>query len=390
MIRCEIKKQRGMQRRTRLAMLEQLERRDLLAANRIIDQQFISDSHGGLSEPIEEDSRLGESAARLSLGDRDVIVAGAPNFGGALYLLELDMEGKVSRKDVITTGQGFQVDPGLTSVYRFGNSMANLGDLDSDGNDDLAVFGIDYSNVWRETGVVFVLFMDRDGTVKRHELIHSADVFPEQFHGVYGESEFGFDLASADINGDNRRELFIRAELEQEMVYQLSFDAQGSREAARQYSKQELGVPDQYLLRYGPHTDSLISAGDLDGDGSEDLIVIGTDTELLGDHPDVLFLLLMNQDGSIKATRQIGLGSGGVQQGFSIRNEVVDYSIGTADFNGDGRPELIVPQTDDDVLVCFLNSDLDVEHTLAWNTGKGGFAGTKNDAFGTAFQVLGD
>ena len=55
----------------------------------------------------------------------------------------------------------------LNDNYRFGDSVANIGDLDLDGVNDLAVGAKrDHPSVGNDRGAVYILFMKTDGSVK--------------------------------------------------------------------------------------------------------------------------------------------------------------------------------------------------------------------------------
>jgi len=55
---------------------------------------------------------------------------------------------------------------GLTSGDRFGRAVTSLGDLDGDGIDDLAVCAKRDDDGGTDTGSVYILFLNQDGTVK--------------------------------------------------------------------------------------------------------------------------------------------------------------------------------------------------------------------------------
>ncbi len=92
----------------------------------------------------------------------------------------------------------------------FGRSVTNLGDLDGDGTNDLAVgaFGDDDGGTGR--GAVWILFLNTDGTVKSHQKISDTQ---GGFTGTLNNEDiFGETVGNmGDLDGDGITDLVVGA-----------------------------------------------------------------------------------------------------------------------------------------------------------------------------------
>lgn len=297
------------------------------------------------------------------------------------------------------------LDDVLDAFAYFGTSITSLGDLDGDGNADLLVGAPSLPRLLAlESGEMFVLFLEADATVREHARIAAGE---GGFSGSLGRGdEFGHASARlGDLNGNGLEEIAVSAPAHDAgagptgALWILEFDASGLV-----VSEQEIGPftggfggP---LLDGDRFGSALVSIGDVDGDGTNDLAVGAegdADLDLSG---GAVWILFLTQDGSVKATQKISSAQGGLPITLE-RFDLFGSGLGApGDLDGDGVPELLVGAVGDDdaedsagaVYVLFLRAD-GTPHTVSKITaGQGGFSGPldRSANFGSAIANLGD
>ena len=176
----------------------------------------ISATQGGFTGVLDNSDDFGSSVAFLGDLDGDGVgdlAVGARGDGaairGAVWVLFLNADGTVKSHQKINDTQG-----GFTGVLdefaRFGRSVTYIGDLDDDGVGDLAVgVGVD-SDGGPSRGAAWILFLNADGTVKRHQKISDTQ---GEFSGSLGDADdFGSAVVSlGDLDGDGVGDLAVGA-----------------------------------------------------------------------------------------------------------------------------------------------------------------------------------
>ncbi len=148
-----------------------------------------------------------------------------------------------------------------TSSHYFGDAVTGAGDVNGDGYDDIAVSAIwDIDNGPR-AGAVYVYTGGASGISGASELkIVASD-------GVDGQ-EFGSSLSAAgDVDGDGYSDLVVGGDLLDGSAYVYFGSATGLSAAAESILTTPLGAPSD---NFGA---AVASAGDVDGDGFDDLVV---------------------------------------------------------------------------------------------------------------------
>jgi len=245
-------------------------------------QQQIGPATGGFSGTLKLQDRFG--AAVTAIGDIDGdgvtdLAVGADNDddgsfdSGALWILFLHTDGTVKGQQKISKTQG-GFTGAVGSSDHFGCSLAAIDDLDGDGVPELASGSYFGSAGGLHTGVVWMLFLAANGTVKSQQVIGAPSV-----PGLLNGDIFGYAAGTiGDLDGDGRRELAVGAPRDGEpggnygCVYILFLDETGAVADVQQISQFEGGfggtLPSStYFGR------SLADPGDLDGDGAGDILV---------------------------------------------------------------------------------------------------------------------
>ncbi len=252
--------------------------------------QKISATAGGLSAPLSAGSSFGLSIC--SVGDLDrngspeIAVGGlhdslsSGTHRGALWILGLDSLGNVTSERRVTEGtSGFL---GVLDDYdSFGRSISLVGDVDRDGNPDLAVGATGDDDGVGEAGAIWLLFMNPDGTVARHAKISATS-------GSFGGSldyddDFGISLtAIGDVTGDGVPDLCAGAVNDDDggpdrgALWVLALTEAGTVAQSMKLSDLVGCLADSMTNGQGFGI-SVANVGDLDGDGCLEL-AIGVNT----------------------------------------------------------------------------------------------------------------
>jgi hypothetical protein len=363
-----------------------------------------NDLNGGPT--LDYGDRLGRSVASIGDLDGDGVVdlaVGADGLEsdstGSVYILFMNRDGTVKSSQEIPSGNGSGSE---IADGAFGSAVASLGDLDGDGNTDIAVGDNAYSRDQTYSGAVYVLFLNADGTVKRKQRLTS------EFAGVpyiRSFSQFGHSLSAiGDLDGDGITELAVGAPgyVTEQDDPQISDDQTGgvvvlflnsdgtvkhSQTIAQVLGGGPLLEEDAYFGM------SVTSLGDIDGDGVSDLAVGAGGRDGEYSNHGAAYVLLMNTDGTAKTSRRI------VAPPLSTYDQFGCAIGSVGDLDGDGVTDIVVAACDDDtgghnrgaIYVLMLNTDGTVKNTWKIADGKnGGPSLDDGGRFGRDIAALGD
>jgi hypothetical protein len=319
--------------------------------------RLVSAAQLGVERPANPRSRRNSSArsgfgaSAAVIGDvngdgSDDLAVGAPDDGhrpgcsGALWILFLAPDGEVLARQEIGA-----LDLQLGERARFATSVAAAGDLDADGVPDLAV-GTPY---WKEgdrfAGCIWTLLLREDGTVKEAIVVAGgpgvqesaplpgtslsmlgdldSDGFPELVAGLHhshvpalGRNDALIEIASLARGGSATRS---RSILHSELAVGQSFCALGQ---------------------------AVCGVGDIDGDRVPDLAVADPAHSEAADYRGAVWILLLGDDGAVRAKTCISAWSGGFNGLIRNRGEFGSALAGPGDVDGDGTPDLLVGSAD--------------------------------------------
>ena len=89
---------------------------------------------------------------------------------GAVYILFLNKDGTVKEYQKISDTEG-NFEGEIEFRDYFGRDIDDIGDLDGDGINELAVGVYRNDNGGKDRGAVYILFLNKDGTVKEYQKI---------------------------------------------------------------------------------------------------------------------------------------------------------------------------------------------------------------------------
>lgn len=307
----------------------------------------ITRNMGGFGDHAISGHAFGWSVANVGdLNDDgiDDIAVGAPFFSGqrgSLWFLFLNTDGQVigeRRLSDTTTGFG-----SIGSGNNFGASITNIGDIDGNGYDDIAVGAPAQTASTANSGSVYIILLEKGGKVKSHTRINDN-------HNLFGREHWRFGRSVAnigDIDGDGNTDLAVGEPELNETVWILFLNNNGTLKGVQEIGKNKGGFTDSFNLgsNFGY---SLTNLGDIDGDGVND-IAVGEMGYVYPDSTGNLFgrvwVLFLNSNGTVKNNIPLGNGMGGFTG--NIKNlDRFGWSVSRLpDLDGDSVPELAVGST---------------------------------------------
>ncbi len=331
-------------------------------------------------------------------GAPDIAMSSTTTNGGKgeVYILLFNTDGSVASHQIIneTSNNG----PPLINDDHFGARLANVGDVDGDGVNDMAVLASDDDQAGSDLGAIYVLFLNSDGSLKDHSKIVAGatgygDTYnlDQTFLNMTGPGDMDNDgipdlvvgSPNADIGGSNRG-----------MIRCLFLNADGSVKNYKKISSTSnwAGSPLSNNAYFGF---DVASMGDLNGDGNADLAVTAKNYQ-----QGTVFILFMDGTGSVSSYKKINNSNINTdiawpaQFGWAIDN--------LGDINGDGVNDLLstarfghsAHYRDGKAVIVYLNSDGSVlgENVLGENQSpeQAGMGLHDNAYLGQSAATLGD
>ena len=291
----------------------------------------------------------------------------------------------------------------MATPDEFGSAVANIGDVDGDGVNDLAVGADGDDTGGGNMGAVYVLLMNSNGTVKNSTIVgHQTNGGPV----LDGSDYLGSSITGlGDLDGDGVPDLAVGARgddtggyggADRGATYVLFMNSNGTVKSSTQIANQTNGGPALGLnARFGT---SVANIGDLDADGVTDLVVGAPGDRFAASPRGAAYVLLMNPSGTVKSSVKITHQTNGgptLTEGDEFGSSVA--AVG--DLDGDGVTDIAVGADNDDaggdrrgaVYVLLMNSDgtakafTKIAHEL-----NGGPTLSDLDFFGTSLGALGD
>ena len=334
-----------------------------------LDLSNLTGDNGFVFQEDDRGDNLGTSVS--SAGDIngdgiDDIIIGAPDVNsasnnvsaGASYVVfgSSDFEATLSSSS-LNGSNGFALQ-GIDSFDDSGTSVSRAGDINGDGIDDI-IIGAPRADGAGESYVVFGKDVDTEGNFEATFDLSNLDGSNGfTLQGVDSSGNSGFSVSSAgDVNGDGIDDLIIGDPSadpnnnnfagESYVVFGKDVDTEGDFEATFNLSNLDgsNGFALQGIDSFDNSGFSVSGAGDINGDGIDDLIIGAPDADGGAGESYVVFGKDVANQGDFEATFDLSNLNG--NNGFVFQGEdsgdQSGFSVSRAgDINGDGIDDLII------------------------------------------------
>ena len=351
---------------TRKLTFERLEERLLLAAPDPFDLSSLDGADGtkfaGVATNVQQGKAVSAAGDFNGDGFDDLIIAapesdeGALNNRGAVYVVLGKAAGFGADFDVgsLTTGQGFKF-LGTTAGETAGYAVAGGGDINGDGFDDVVIGAPVRDTGGTNRGAVYIIFGRPTASIPAEILASSLDGTSDDgfvIQGANNGDQLGFSVGIAgDFNGDGFDEVIVGTP---------KFDGASGNDRGAAYlifgkasgftNTLDLNSPDgtNFVEFVGiDPTDeagtSVSGAGDVDGDGFDDIVIGAQYAAKTGSGPKgEAYVFFGNNAQPATTSLSPGVGEGLIITGQAEANRL-GRSVGAAgDVNGDGFDDVIV------------------------------------------------
>jgi hypothetical protein len=287
----------------------------------------------------------------------------------------------------------------LQSNDEFGKSVADLGDLDSDGKQEVAVAAP--ATGLNTIGSVWILSLNSDGTVNSTREITDSDVGG----GLDNDDNFGVVANAGDVDDDGVTDLAVGARLDDDADGQFDGNARGAvwilflnadgSVSGHQKISDTAGNFGGTLEDEDWFGSDVAGIGDLDGNGVPDLAVGARRDDDGSSNRGAVWILFLESDGTVTGHQKISDTAGNFSGTFPGAPGSEAFSVPSAigDVDGDGITDLAVGAPFDNagdgqnggaVWVLFMNEDGTVASHQKISDANGRFGGTRSFGSGIA------
>ena len=281
----------------------------------------------------------------------------------------------------------------------FGSSVADIGDINSDGLQEIAVGIRGNDEGGNNRGAVYILTLNNDNTVSILSIISS--IRNRMPGSLDNDDLFGASIANiGDINGDGVTDIAVGAFQDDDggnnygAVYILMLNADGSvntKQKISQTSGNFAGPLDDFD-RFGH---SVSGIGDLDSDGIPDIAVGAHLDGDGGNQRGAVYILTLNANGTVKSEQKISSTSGNFNGFLNDRDRLGTSIASIGDLDQDGINDIAVGADLDGagtVYLLTLNVNGSVKSVQEISSTEGGLTGPlqSSDLFGSAITNIGD
>ena len=327
----------------------------------------LNGSNGFVLNGIDTGDKSGDSvsgAGDINGDGIDDLIIGAPeadpngkNRAGATYIVFGHRGGFDASLNLsqLNGSNGFVLN-GIDSIDRLGFSVSGAGDINSDGIDDLIIGASEADpNGNSSGGETYIVFGHRggfDATLNLSQLNGSNGFV---LNGINSVDRSGFSVSGAgDINSDGIDDLIIGAFLADPSGIRgagesyIVFGHRGDFDAS--FNLSQLNGSNGFVINGIDSGDSsglsVSGAGDINGDGIDDLIISAPFADPNGNRDAGETYIVFGQSGSFDASfnlSELNGSNGFVLNGIDSGDNRSTGSVsGAGDINGDGIDDLII------------------------------------------------
>ena len=260
---------------------------------------------------------------------------------------------------------GFRID-GERAYDNSGYSVSSAGDVNGDGYDDIIIGAYHADPNGSNSGATYVIFGDENGfasDINLSDIARGDGSVGFRLDGERAHDNSGYSVSSAgDVNGDGYDDIIIGARLADLNGYEYDsgssyvvFGKENGFDATMNLS--ELDGRDGFRINgeraYDRSGTSVSSAGDVNGDGYDDVIIGAPKANPNGNDSGSSYVVFGKASGFDATIELSAIATGNGSAGFRINGENREdgsgYFISSAgDFNGDGYDDIIIGTWDVD------------------------------------------
>lgn len=316
--------------------------------------QKISSTAGSFGGTLETDGQFGvrienvgdlndDGVVDIAVGERGKDDGGINR--GALWTLFLDTDGTVTDEYKISSTSG-DLPGELDDRDLFGRCVTNMGDLNGDNVNDYAVCAFQDDDGGTDRGAFYLLYMNDDGSVDSYLKYSDTSLLMPAGFSLDDEDKFGSDVALlGDVDGDGVDDWAVGSALDDDggtdrgAIYIFFMNTDETIKDFQKISDTE-GNFSGYLDDSDRLSHTVTAAGDLNDDGTVDLVTSAWLDDDAGLNAGAVYILFLESDGTVKDVTKITED----QSGFEGDLDTLDFfgleaSI-LADYNHDGQPEI--------------------------------------------------
>ncbi len=322
---------------------------------------------------------------------------------GAVWILFLNADRTVKASQKISDIEG-NFTGILDDQDWFGCSVAALGDVNNDGYVDIGVGAHGDDDGASNSGAEWILFLDKDGTVKSHQKISATQ------GGLVGLTEnrvFGISSCGlGDLNNDSIPDIAVGTPnydndggVYRGCVWILFLNANGTVQSQQKISENHgnLNLTFENFDKFGF---GLSNLGDVNGDSIIDIAVGAIGDDDGGTDIGAVYILFLDTNGTVIQNQKISVTQGGFAGTIEIGSTFGYGTTGIGDIDGDGVNDMIISDhLDNDggaqkgaVWVILLNNNGTVKAQQKISSLAGNFTGflDNTDVFGRHLSHFSD